>query len=143
MFVIGGNISENNFHEVYVAGQYFCCMIRIYGIHNCDTMQKAIKWLNAKGIEYEFHNYKEEGVSSELLERWLHHFPVDKLVNTRSTTYRELPDAEKSSISNKASAISLMMNNTSVIKRPVCDFGNGKFLLGWDEKAVTNLLAGE
>ncbi len=124
----------------YTVGTYFYGMIRIYGIHNCDTMQKAIKWLNAKDIQYEFHNYKEAGVSRALLERWLQHFPIDKLVNTRSTTYRELPDEERASITDKAKAITMMMNNTSVIKRPVWDLGNGKFFLGWDEKEISKLL---
>ena len=115
-------------------------MIKIYGIKNCDTMQKAMKWLDAKKVKYEFHNYKELGIDKATLQVWLQHFATDKLINTKGTTYRELSDADKASISNKAKAIGLMINNTSLIKRPVWDFGNGKFFLGWDEKEVAKLV---
>jgi arsenate reductase len=115
-------------------------MIRIYGIKNCNTMQKAIKWLDAKKIKYEFHNYKESGIDKASLELWLKHFPTDKLINTKGTTYRALTDAEKASIGAKSKAISLMLKNTSLIKRPVWDFGDGRFFLGWDEKEASSLL---
>jgi len=114
-------------------------MITIYGIKNCDTMQKAIKWLDAKKIKYTFHNYKELGIDKSSLELWLNHFPTDKLINTKGTTYRALTDDEKASISNKSKAIALMIKNTSLIKRPVWDFGNGTFFLGWDEEEVSKL----
>ena len=103
-------------------------------------MQKAMKWLDAKKVKYEFHNYKESGIDKSTLNVWLEHFPTDKLINTRGTTFRELSDADKASITNKSKAIALMMNNTSLMKRPVWDFGNGKFFLGWDEKELTKLL---
>ena len=104
-------------------------------------MQKALKWLDARKVKYEFHNYKESGLDKPTLEFWLKQFPIDKLINLRSTTFKELTDMEKASISNKPKAIALMMNNTSIIKRPVWDFGNGKFLLGWDEKELSKHLA--
>ena len=115
-------------------------MIKIYGIKNCDTMQKAMKWLDAKKVKYEFHNYKELGIDKATLQVWLQHFASDKLINTKGTTYRALGEEEKGSITNKNKAIGLMMNNTSLIKRPVWDFGNGKFFLGWDEKEVAKLI---
>jgi len=115
-------------------------MINIYGIKNCDTMQKALKWLDAKKLNYIFHDYKVSGIDKTTLELWLEHFPIDKLVNTKSTTYRELADNEKEAINNKSKAIRLMMTHTSVIKRPVWDFGNGKFFLGWNENELSNLL---
>jgi arsenate reductase (glutaredoxin) len=115
-------------------------MIRIYGIKNCDTMQKAIKWLEANKLDYTFHNYKEAGIDKATIEHWLKHLPIDKLVNTRSTTYRELTDAEKAGISNKTKAIALMIKYNSLIKRPVWDFGNNTYFLGWDEKAVSSMI---
>lgn len=115
-------------------------MIRIYGIKNCDTMQKALKWLDNRKIPFEFHNYKEEGIDATTLKLWLQHFPTDKLINTKSTTYRALSDSEKASIANPAKAIKLMINNTSLIKRPVWDLGNGKLFLGWNETELSNLL---
>lgn len=115
-------------------------MITIYGIKNCDTMQKAMKWLDAKKIKYTFHDYREQGITKQRIEEWLKHFLVDKVMNTKSTTYRGFTDEEKASISDKKKAIALMMANTSVIKRPVWDFGNGKFYLGWNEAEVASLL---
>ena len=102
-------------------------------------MQKAFKWLDAKKLKYEFHNYKESGIDKATLQLWLQHFPTDKLINTKGTTYRALTDEQKASINNKAKAIALMIENTSLIKRPVWDFGNGKMFLGWDEKELENM----
>ena len=115
-------------------------MIKIYGIKNCDTMQKAFKWLDAKKLKCEFHNYKESGIDKASLQLWLQHFPTDKLINTKGTTYRALTDEQKASITNKTKAIALMIANPSLIKRPVWDFGNGNFFLGWDEKEVQSLI---
>ena len=115
-------------------------MITIYGIKNCDTMQKAFKWLDSNKTKYAFHDYREAGIDKDMIEVWLKHFPLDKLVNMRSTTYRELADDEKSGVADRTSAIELMMKYPTLIKRPVWDFGNGKFFLGWDEERVTGLL---
>jgi len=103
-------------------------------------MQKAIKWLDAKKLTYEFHNYKESGIEKGTLETWLKHFPADKLINTRGTTYRALTDTEKAGIAKKPVAIALMMRNPSIIKRPVWDLGSGRFFLGWDENELSKLL---
>jgi len=103
-------------------------------------MQKAMKWLNSRNVAYTFHNYKESGIDKETLKTWLRQFSTDKLINTRGTTYRELTDADKNSITDKNKAIALMMTHTSVIKRPVWDFGNGKFYLGWNENELNKML---
>jgi arsenate reductase len=115
-------------------------MVRIYGIKNCDTMQKALKWLDSKKLEYSFHDYKELGIDKARLELWLKHFPTDKLINTKSTTWRAFSDAEKASITSKTKAIALMTKNTSVIKRPVWEFEGDRFFLGWDEKALNEMV---
>ena len=103
-------------------------------------MQKAFKWLDAKKIPYEFHDYKESGIDKPTIQLWLKQLPLDKVVNTKSTTYRALTDAEKASVTNKSKAIALMIKNTSLIKRPVWDFGNGKLFLGWDENELNKLV---
>jgi arsenate reductase len=118
----------------------FAHMITLYGIKNCDTMQKAFKWLDAHKREYSFHNYKELGIDKVTLELWLKHLPLDKLVNTKGTTYRGLTDIEKASITNKAKAIKLMISKPSLIKRPVWDMGNELFLLGFDENKLKEIL---
>ena len=108
-------------------------MIKIYGIKNCNTMQKAFTWLADNKLKFDFHNYKESGINEATLERWLDKLPADKLINTKGTTYRGLTDKEKASIDDRAKAIELMMAKPSVIKRPVWDFGKGKLVLGFDE----------
>lgn len=97
-------------------------------------------WLDDNGVDYVFHNYKESGIDKKTLKEWLKHFPSDKLINTKGTTFRKLTDEQKESISNKSKAVDLMMEYTSVIKRPVMDLGNGIFLLGWDEAAVSEAI---
>ncbi len=116
-------------------------MITIYGIKNCDTVQKALKWLKANGLEHSFHDYKELGIDKATLDQWLKHFPLDKLVNTKSTTYKALTDEEKASVTNKAKAIKLMMQHNSLIKRPVWNLGDGRFYLGWNEAELAGTLA--
>jgi arsenate reductase len=116
-------------------------MVTLYGIKNCDTVQKALKWLNATGLEYSFHDYKVLGIDKATLEQWLQHFPPDKLVNTKSTTYKALTDDEKAGATNKAKAIKLMMQYNSLIKRPVWSLGGGRFYLGWNEAEIAEMLA--
>jgi arsenate reductase len=96
-------------------------MLKVYGIPNCDTVKKATVWLKNKGIAYEFHDYKKLGISQAKLEEWLIQIPYEKLVNRAGTTYKKLPDEEKSKITNNASAIALMLEKTSVIKRPIVE----------------------
>lgn len=115
-------------------------MIKIYGIKNCDTVQKAIKWLNVRNTGFLFHDYKDSGIDRETIEGWLKHFPVDKLINMRSTTFRELTESERAGIVSKSKAIALMIKYNSIIKRPVWDIGNGVFFLGWDEQALNKLI---
>ena len=103
-------------------------------------MQKAFKWLEAKKLPYSFHNYKESGIDKDTIKAWLAHFPPTQLINTKGTTYRALTDDQKASISDPAKATELMIANTSLIKRPMWDFGNGHFFLGWNEAALNDLI---
>ena len=96
-------------------------MLKVYGIPNCDTVKKAMVWLKNKGIAYEFHDYKKLGISEAKLEEWLTQVPYDKLVNRAGTTFKKLTDEEKAKITDNASAIALMLEKTSVIKRPIVE----------------------
>jgi arsenate reductase len=112
----------------------------IYGIKNCDTVQKAVTWLKNKNIGFEFHDYKKEGISPGKLKEWCKQTGWEKLVNKKGTTFRQLDDETKNKITNEAAAIALMTEKTSVIKRPVIE-KDGKFLvLGFDIKEYENLL---
>jgi Spx/MgsR family transcriptional regulator len=103
-------------------------------------MQKAIKWLDVNKVAYKFHNYKTLSITEPSLRLWLQHFPASKLINTKSTTYKALSDEQKASIDNADKAIEIMLQNQSVIKRPVWDLGNGTYYLGWHEAELSKLI---
>jgi arsenate reductase len=98
-------------------------IVTLYGIRNCDTVKKARAWLDARGIEYRFHDYKASGADLERLQQWAHVVGWEALLNRAGTTFRKLPDRDKESLS-EAKALSLMSVNPSVIKRPVLELGD-------------------
>lgn len=98
-------------------------MITLYGIPNCDTIKKARKWLQDNDIEYRFHNYKTDGVPEKKLKAWVKQVGWETLLNRRGTTWRKLDDSMKEPITGK-SAIQLMLDNPSIIKRPVLEMGS-------------------
>src|SRR5690606_36417155 len=97
---------------------------------------KAKSWLESHNISYRFHDYKKQGLDSELLDGWLLHLPWEDLLNRRGTTWRKLPDAVRERI-DAASARQLMLENPSIIKRPLLIDdqvkGDSAFLLGFSE----------
>lgn len=102
-------------------------MITMYGIKNCDTIKKARKWLEDAGVEYQFHDYKKDGLSPELLDGWISELGYEALLNKRGTTWRKLADDIKDNI-DESSARAVMLDNPSIIKRPLLDTGSRKVL---------------
>ncbi len=98
-------------------------MTTIYGIKTCDTMRKAFGWLGERGMAYTFHDYRASGIDRASLERWAKIVGWEKLLNKASTTFRALPDADKSGI-DEARAIDLMLEHPTLIKRPVLETGS-------------------
>ncbi|MGB1951228.1 MAG: ArsC family reductase [Marinobacter sp.] len=94
--------------------------MKIYGIKNCDTVKKARKWLDEQGVAYEFHDFKKDGLDDATLTRWEDAIGWDGLVNRRGTTWRKLPDEVRDTISAQ-SARDIMLDNPSIIKRPVVE----------------------
>ncbi|MEX2474981.1 ArsC family reductase [Marinobacter sp.] len=94
--------------------------MKIYGIRNCDTVKKARKWLDEQSIAYEFHDFKKDGLSEPMLSRWEDTVGWEALVNRRGTTWRKLPDEVRDTISAQ-SAHDIMLDNPSIIKRPVVE----------------------
>ena len=94
----------------------------IYGIKNCDTMKKARAWLDKAGVAYEFHDYKTAGIDKKQLEAWSKVVGWETLLNRAGTTFRKLPDTDKEGL-NAAKAIKLLLEQPSMIKRPVLDTG--------------------
>lgn len=102
-------------------------MTTLYGIPNCDTMKKARKWLDEAGVEYQFHNYKKDGLDPALAEQWLSELGWEVLINKRGTTWRALTDEQKTNMDNQ-NALAVMLDNPSIIKRPLLDTGSTKTL---------------
>ena len=94
-------------------------------------MKKAFTWLNEHGIRYTFHDYKKQCITTNKLTEWLQKTEVTKLINTKGTTFKKLSEAQQADIRNEKKAISLMMENTSMIKRPVVESSN-TLLIGFD-----------
>ena len=114
--------------------------MQLFGIPNCNTVKKARDWLTAHNIAYEFHDFKKNGVTQSLLETWLTQQPWEKLVNRSGMTWRNLSDAEKTAVIDAPSAIKLMLEKSSVIKRPVL-VKDGKIIcLGFTEAVYKELL---
>jgi arsenate reductase len=104
--------------------------ITIYGMKNCDTMKKARAWLDKHGVDYAFHDYKTAGIERERLERWAKKADWETLLNRAGTTFKKLPDKDKDGVTEKK-AISLMLAQPSMIKRPVLELGGSKLLVGF------------
>lgn len=98
--------------------------ITVYGIPNCDTVKKARTWLEQKDIAYAFHDYKKAGADAAQLQKWCDAMGWDTILNRAGTTFRKLPDAAKAEL-DTAKAIALMLEQPSMIKRPVVEHPAG------------------
>lgn len=105
--------------------------IEVYGIPNCDTVKKARRWLDARGVSYAFHDYKKEGADPARLREWIAAKGVDTVLNRRGTTFRKLSDAEKAGI-DADKAVTLLQQHPSMIKRPVVEHPGG-LIVGFKE----------
>jgi arsenate reductase (glutaredoxin) len=103
--------------------------VKIYGIKNCDTMKKAFVWLETHGVDYDFHDYKKAGIDAARVEMWCAELGWDKVLNKAGTTFKKLPDADKQDL-DAAKAVGLMVNQPSMIKRPVVEF-DGRLMAGF------------
>ncbi len=104
-------------------------MIKLFGIPNCDTIKKAKKWLEQNNIEYTFHDYRKDGVNSEMVNNFCQQLDWQQVLNKRGTTYRQLDDATKENL-NAESAVTLLVEQPAMIKRPILE-KNGEFHLGF------------
>ena len=93
-------------------------MVTLYGIKNCDTIKKARRWLEANNIDYRFHDYRVDGLDSELLNDFINELGWEALLNTRGTTWRKLDEATRNNITDAASAMALMTEMPAIICVP-------------------------
>ena len=106
--------------------------VTLYGISSCDTIRKAKSWLASHEIEFEFHDYRRQGLEQPLLESLIAALGWEAILNRRGTTWRSLPDRAKEQI-DQASAIQVMMENPAIIKRPILA-SNQQFHLGFSDR---------
>ena len=102
-------------------------MTTIYGISNCDTMKKALKWLDEHNVEYRFHDYKKRGIEEERLRAWVAELGWEALLNRRGMMWRKLPEEVRTSM-DEASAVRTMLETPSIIRRPVLDAGDARHI---------------
>jgi Spx/MgsR family transcriptional regulator len=114
-------------------------MITLYGIPNCDTVKKARAWLAAQDVDYRFHDFKKQGVPPSRLPAWIEAVGWEKLVNRQGTTWRKLDAATQLGVTDAASASALMRAHTSVIRRPVVEWG-AQVTVGFDAHAWAALV---
>ena len=107
--------------------------MKVYGIPNCNTVKKSIDWLKNNEIEFEFHDYKKKGITKEKLQEWSKKLGWEKMLNKKGTTWRTLTPGRQQQVTDEFSAIELMMEKPSVIKRPIIEAGK-KLLIGLDEE---------
>lgn len=105
-------------------------MRKLYGIKNCDTVKKARIWLEQNQADYQFHDYRTDGISSELLKRFAEHSGWEVLLNKRSTTWRQLSESQKADLNND-SVFLLLLEHPTLIKRPILESGN-VFIIGFN-----------
>lgn len=111
-------------------------MLIVYGIPNCDTVKKTLNWLKANGINYQFHDYKKQGISREKLENWLTQTDWTILLNRAGTTFKNLSEEQKAAIQDTDSALAFLLENTSAIKRPVIEQEGQLIKIGWKPEGI-------
>lgn len=113
-------------------------MLVLFGIKNCDTVKKARQWLEQHGIPYRFHDFRDDGLSSAQVDHFFTQCDWEVLLNRRSTTWKTLGDSQSLAV-NAQSVAALLLQNPTLIKRPVLDNGEG-VLVGFNVAAYQNLL---
>lgn len=113
-------------------------MTTLYGIKNCDTVKKTRKWLEARGIDYQFHDFRQDGINKQLINGWLRSVDWQTLVNKRSTTWKQLDDSIKNNLSEKT-VVGVLIDNPTLIKRPVLACDNGRIEVGFNESVYAKL----
>lgn len=106
--------------------------MKLYGIPNCSTVKKARAWLDAREIAYEFHDFKKQGVPKGLMKALMKLMGWEALLNRGGPTWRNLPEERKALVKDMTTALAVMEENPSVIKRPIID-RDGQYQVGFSE----------
>ncbi len=111
--------------------------MKLYGIKNCDSVKKAVRFFRAGNIDFEMVDFKERSVGCDTIDRWLQQIPIEKLFNSRSTTYRTL-ELKKSNL-DRAGKREWLCRENMLIKRPVVECDDGRIIVGFDEERYKEL----
>ncbi len=114
-------------------------MLIVYGIKNCDSVKKTRKWLEASDIPYAFHDFRVDGISAALVTDWCAKIDERILLNRRSTTWKQLSDADKNSL-EQGKLVELLVAHPTLIKRPVIALED-RIMVGSDDSTRTTLLS--
>jgi Spx/MgsR family transcriptional regulator len=106
--------------------------MKLYGIPNCDTVKRARAWLTEHGFEVEFHDFKKQGVPADGLDAWVAAVGWETVLNRKGNTWRRLSDVERDAVVDAATARTLMLDQPSVIKRPVVEWADGRITVGFN-----------
>ena len=113
-------------------------MLTVFGIKSCDTCRRARKFLAENSIEFVFHDMREDGLDIQMLERWSSRIEWERLLNRKSLTWRNLPEASRRDM-NKDKAFAVMLDQPTLVKRPVLEHP-AFFAVGFSEKRFTDFL---
>lgn len=113
-------------------------MIKIYGIKNCDTIKKTLRWFESNNLEYQFIDYKKQPPEEPLARDFINTLGWETVINKRGTTWRKLDEETKNTVTDET-AVSLIMQQPSMIKRPIIEH-DGTFLIGYDESQFAQFI---
>ena len=114
--------------------------IQVFGIPNCQSVKKAREWFSTHGIAYEFHDFKKSGIDEKHLKKWVHQSGLDVVPNKKGMTWRQLTKQEQDAIVDDHTAIQAMIARTSLIKRPVIEFGKHHLCVGVNPQEWSNVI---
>ena len=114
-------------------------MVTLFGIKNCDTVKKACKWLNSNSIQYQFHDFRVDGLDQNQVSGWTKKIGMENLLNKRSTTWKQMSEIDKHRLLNTGD-IKIIVANPTVIKRPVLVRQN-EILVGFDSDRYKQLFS--
>jgi Spx/MgsR family transcriptional regulator len=101
-------------------------MITLYGIKNCDTVKKARKWLDARGIDYQYHDFRDDGVDQDAVAAWIDELGWQNLLNRQSASWKVLDEQARQNMDDK-SARKAVLSHPTLIKRPLLDTGKQRY----------------
>ena len=113
-------------------------MLTVYGIKSCDTCRRAKKYLEDRNIEFRFHDLREDGLDIQMLERWSARIDWERLLNRKSLTWRNIPEADRRNMTRDG-AFAAMLDRPTLVKRPVFE-SRAFFAVGFSEKRFTDFL---